>query len=192
MRMTGRMGGTALGAVSALLTVGLSGCGGPKPDGSAPTRDTGPAASRSVAPPAGVPGSGFKAALVLDTGGVDDKSFNAAAWAGLQRAKEQLGVSGRYVESKVEADYKTNLTQFANQGYDLVFAVGYKMEEALKEVAPQFPNVKFAIVDGNAPPDPNCAALQFKEQEGAFLAGYLAAAMSQTKKIGFVGGEKIP
>jgi basic membrane protein A len=129
---------------------------------------------------------------VLDTGGVDDRSFNAAAWAGVQRAKAQLGVDGRYVESKSEADYKTNLTQYANQGYDVIFAVGYKMEDALKEVAPQFPKIKFAIVDGNAPSGaPNCAALQFKEQEGTFLAGYLAASMSKTKKIGFVGGEKI-
>jgi len=134
----------------------------------------------------------LKAALVLDTGGVDDKSFNAGAWAGLQRAIKQLGVQGRYAESQTPADYKTNLTQFASGGYDIVFAIGYKMEDALKEVAPQFPNVKFAIVDSEAPNLPNCEGLVFKEEQGSFLAGFLAASMSKTKKIGFVGGEQIP
>ncbi len=72
-----------------------------------------------------------------------------------------------------------------------MFAVGYKMEDALKEVAAQFPNVKFAIVDGSAPEGAqNCSALQFKEQEGTFLAGYLAALVSKTHTIGFVGGEQ--
>jgi basic membrane protein A len=130
--------------------------------------------------------------MVLDTGGVDDKSFNAAAWAGLQRAEKELGAEVKYVESKTEADYKTNLTTFANQDYDIVFAVGYKLEDALKEVAPQFPNVKFALVDGPAPDAPNCAALQFKEEQSSFLAGFLAASVSKTKTIGFVGGENIP
>jgi len=134
----------------------------------------------------------LQAALVLDTGGVDDKSFNAGAWAGLQRAMKQLGVKGRYAESQTPADYKTNLTQFASNGYDVVFAIGYKMADALKEVAPQFPNVKFAIVDSEAPNLPNCEGLVFKEEQGSFLAGFLAASMSKTKKIGFVGGEQIP
>lgn len=134
----------------------------------------------------------LQAALVLDTGGVDDKSFNAGAWEGLQRAMKQLGVKGRYAESQTPADYKTNLTQFASNGYDIVFAIGYKMEDALKEVAPQFPNVKFAIVDSEAPNLPNCEGLMFREEQGSFLAGFLAASMSKTKKIGFVGGEQIP
>jgi basic membrane protein A len=172
-------------AVVGLAGVILAGCGAPKPE-------TPASQSNSATPTAPAGGKKLRIALVLDTGGVDDKSFNASAYAGLQRAQKELGVDGKYVESKVPADYKTNLTQFASQGYDLVFAVGYKMADALKEVAAQFPNVKFAIIDSEAPSLPNCAGLLFTEEQGCFLAGYLAGAVSKTHTIGFVGGEEIP
>ncbi|HEV2471511.1 MAG TPA: BMP family ABC transporter substrate-binding protein [Chthonomonadales bacterium] len=133
-----------------------------------------------------------RAALVLDTGGVDDKSFNANAWAGMQRAIQGGGVEGKYVESRTPSDYETNLTQFAAQGYDIIFAVGYKMQDAVKAVAPQFPDIKFVLVDGAAPNLPNCASLLFREEQGSYLAGFLAASMTKTHKIGFVGGEQIP
>src|SRR5882724_2365965 len=86
----------------------------------------------------------FRAALVLDTGGVDDKSFNASAWAGAQRAQKELGMAAddvKYIESRADSEFKTNLTNFSTQNYDVVIAIGYKMKEALKEVAPQFPKV---------------------------------------------------
>ena len=133
--------------------------------------------------------------MVLDTGGVDDRSFNAAAVAGLKDAQKKLGLADadiHYVESKDPSDYKTNLTNLAADNYDIIFAVGYKMSGALKEVAPQFTALKFAIVDAPAPDAPNCVGLQFKEQEGTFLAGFLAASVSKSKRIGFVGGEQIP
>ena len=136
-------------------------------------------------------GKKIKAVAVLDTGGVDDKSFNAAAWAGLQRAEKELGAEVKYVESKDPSEYKDKISSFAAQGYDVVFAVGFKMEDALNEVAPQFPNVKFAIIDGGAPKAENGVGLRFKEEQGSFLVGYLAGAMSKTHTIGFVGGEEI-
>ena len=143
----------------------------------------------------GVTPSTFRAALVVDTGGIDDRSFNAAANEGRKKAQADLGLTDQtfsLVQSKAKADYKTNLTQFASQGYSLVIAVGQNMEDALKEVAPQFPNVQFAIVDGTAPEGAaNCASLKFREEQGTFLAGYLAGAISKTHKIGFVGGEEI-
>ena len=170
------------------LSIVLSGCATPPNSAGAPGATNGNA-------PSGVPAKkAFRAALVLDTGGVDDKSFNAAAYAGLKKAETELGLGKdgiAMVESKTASDYKSNLTNFATQGYDVVFAVGFKMQDALKEVAPQFPNVKFAIVDGSDPKEPNCSALQFKEEQGTFLAGFLAASVSKTKKIGFVGGEEI-
>lgn len=148
-------------------------------------------------PPSNAPAAPhrFRAALVLDTGGVDDKSFNAGALAGLRRAQTELHLADsdiKFVESKTAADYKTNLAQFASQGYDVIFAVGYRMQDALKEIAPQYPAVKFAIVDGDAPNAPNCAALKFREEQGSCLAGFLAASMSKSRQIGFVGGEDIP
>lgn len=167
-----------------LFVAALTGCGGK-------TENSGQTAAGDKTPPPAAKTETVRAALALDTGGVDDKSFNAAAWAGLQRAMKELGVEGKYVEAQNASEYKQNLTQFASGGYNIVFPVGYLMEDALKEVAPQFPNVKFAIVDGKAPDEPNCVSFEFREEQATFLAGYLAASMSKTKKIGFVGGQEI-
>ncbi len=169
---------------TALLFSALSvliGCGAPKPE---VNNTTTPSAT-------GGPKSTVRAALALDIGGVDDKSFNSAAWQGLQMAEKQLGTEGKFVSAQNASDYKNNLTLFASQNYDIVFAVGYLMEDAVKDVSAQFQNVKFAIVDGNAPERPNCASLQFKEEQATFLAGFLAASVSKTKCIGFVGGQEI-
>lgn len=169
------------GLLAALFLI--AGCSGPQ---------GGDGGAGKPAPQPGQPAR-TRVALVLDQGGVDDRSFNAAAWEGLQRAMKEYPVDGKYIESKQPADYKVNLTAFASQKYDLVVAVGFNMEDALKEVAAQFPAVKFAIVDGRVPEGAtNCAALQFKEEQGTFLAGYLAGAMSKTRTVGFVGGMDIP
>ena len=170
-----------IGAGFALTLVGLAGCPNT-------TQTASGGASNSS-------GNTFRAALVVDTGGIDDRSFNAAANEGRKHAQADLGLSDQafaLTQSTAKADYKTNLTTFANQNFDVVIAVGQNMEDALKEVAPTYPNVKFAIVDGSAPEGaPNCASLKFREEQGTFLAGFLAASMSKTKKIGFVGGEEL-
>lgn len=168
-----------LPVVAAFLLIGAAGCGHQKPGSAAET----PSGSRATSP-------GLSFALVTDAGGIDDKSFNASAWAGLQKACSDLGLKNkpRVLESKEQGDYETNLASFADQGIDLVFAVGYLMEDALKKVAPRYPHTHFAIIDGNAPNLPNCASLKFREEEGALLAGYLAMRMSKTGVIGFVGG----
>lgn len=134
----------------------------------------------------------IKAGLVTDTGGVGDKSFNAQAWSGLQRAEKELGAKVKYVESKQNADYIANLTKFAAAGYDMIFAVGFLMQDALREVAGKYPKIKFAIIDGDAPQLANCVAYKFREEEGSFLAGALAASMSKSGVIGFVGGMEMP
>ena len=125
------------GVLGLLLAVGLAGCPGGKPENTTtPETGSGETSPKTTDKPTG--GKKIRVGLVLDTGGVDDKSFNAAANAGLERAIKELGAEGKYVESKDAGDYKNNLTQFATQGYDVVFAVGYLMEDALTEVAPQF------------------------------------------------------
>ena len=130
---------------------------------------------------------------MTDVGGVGDRSFNALAWEGLQTAQRELGFDIKYTESKQNADYVTNLSRYAQSGYDLVFAIGYAMEDALKEVAPRFPNVKFAIIDGNAPEGAkNAVSYKFREEEGSFLAGALAGGMTKSNIIGFVGGVDVP
>lgn len=135
-------------------------------------------------------GDGPKVAVVFDQGGRGDKSFNDSAWRGMERAKTELGADIAYVESKNDNDYETNLKAMADRGVDLVIAIGINQEAALKAVAPEYPDMKFAIVDGMVDA-PNVRNLKFKEEEGSFLVGYLAGLMSKTGKVGFVGGQEL-
>lgn len=134
----------------------------------------------------------LRAAMVTDVGGIGDESFNASAWRGLERARKELGAEVRYLESRTAADYVRNLTALARQGFQVVFAIGFLMEDSLARVAPRFPKVYFGIVDGKAPNLPNCVSLIFNEQEGSFLVGALAGAFTKTNIIGFVGGMNVP
>jgi basic membrane protein A and related proteins len=136
----------------------------------------------------GIGGSSIKVGLVTDVGGLNDKSFNALANQGRLDAQSQLGVQTSVIESKKQEDYVPNLTTFAQQNYDLVIAVGFLMTNATWTVAKQFPNIKFAIIDGapaNAKGDtenlPNVANLFFKEQEAGYLVGVIAATMAKNK-----------
>lgn len=130
--------------------------------------------------------------MVTDVGGIGDESFNAMAWRGLQQAQRELNAEVRYLESRTAADYVRNLTTLARQGFSVVFAVGFLMEDALARVAPRFPKVYFGIVDGKAPNLPNCVSLIFNEQEGSYLVGALAGAMTRTNAVGFIGGMNVP
>ncbi|MCU0317326.1 MAG: BMP family ABC transporter substrate-binding protein [Fimbriimonadaceae bacterium] len=165
--------------LAALTLVPLTGC---QSGTSSPTAETGSTATT---------GKKIRVGVVFDRGGLNDKSFNDSANAGLLRAQKELGIEAFPVESKNEADYEANITNLADKGVDLVIAVGINMETALSKVAPNYPNVKFAIVDGTVPGE-NVRALKFKEEEGSFLVGYLAGLMTKTNKVGFVGGQKIP
>lgn len=136
-------------------------------------------------------GKKLKVGVVFDSGGKGDKSFNDSAWRGIERAKTELGIEAKYIESRKESDYETNQTALAEEGCDLVIAVGLNQENALKKVAAANKDVKFAIVDGHVAAD-NVRMLLFREEEGSFLVGYLAGLMTKTNKIGFVGGMKIP
>jgi basic membrane protein A and related proteins len=137
-------------------------------------------------------------ALVLDVGGLGDQSFNDSAYAGLQRAKKELNVDTEYLESSAPTDYVDNLTQLADSGYTPVFAVGFLMTDAVNEVAPQYPDTDFAIVDSVVDVE-NGASLVFREQEGSYLAGVVAGLMTQEKTeytnpdnkvVGFLGGQE--
>jgi basic membrane protein A and related proteins len=111
-------------------------------------------------------------------------------------AKEELGVTQvkelTAGTNESEADKQTRLRQLATEGHNVVIGVGFAYSEATKEVAPQFPNVKFAVVDGFVEGVPNVTPLTFAEHEGSFLVGTVAALKSKACKIGFVGGVNIP
>lgn len=133
------------------------------------------------------------ACQVTDSGGIDDKSFNATAWAGMQRAERELRAQAQFLESRQQADYERNINAFLDKECDLVVTVGFLLGDATKAAATANPDQKFAIVDfAYDPPIDNVLALTFSTDEGAFLAGYLAAGMTRTGKVGTFGGIKIP
>ena len=169
-----------------LALVALAGCGG-SGGGQGGGGGGGAGGSAEVRP-----------ALVLDIGGLGDQSFNDSAFAGLQRAKKDLDVQTETLESNAATDYVNNLTQLADSGYNPVFAIGFLMTDAVNEVAPQYPDTNFAIVDSVVEPK-NAASLVFREQEGSYLAGVVAGLMTQEKTdytnpddkvVGFLGGQE--
>jgi basic membrane protein A len=137
-------------------------------------------------------GTKFKACMVTDTGGIDDRSFNASAWKGMQAAKAaNPGIEAKFVSSASEATYEPNLSSLVNDKCNLIIAIGGPMADALRTVATQNPNEKFAIVDAKVDL-PNVYNMQFNTAQSGFLAGYLAAGMSATGKVATYGGLKIP
>ncbi|HDQ35182.1 MAG TPA: BMP family ABC transporter substrate-binding protein [Chloroflexi bacterium] len=132
-----------------------------------------------------------KMGMVTDMGGVDDKSFNATSWAGMERAARELGVEATYLESQQQADYATNITQYVNQEYDLIVTVGFLLADDTADFAARYPDVNFAIVDFPSLGD-NVRGLTFSTDEAGFLAGYVAAAATQTGKVATFGGINIP
>ena len=144
----------------------------------------------------GAAGKGIKVGLVFDIGGKNDKSFNTAAWRGLEKARAELGVQAEFIEPSEGADRESAMRSFAAAKYDLVIGVGFIFGPDLERLAAQFPDVKFAGIDYAPAPDfpglPNLAALKFREHEGSFLVGAIAGLVTRTKIVGFVGGMKIP
>jgi basic membrane protein A len=134
-----------------------------------------------------------KVGLVADTGGIGDRSFNATAWKGVQDAQRDMGIRGAYLESQVPADYEQNTRKFLDQNYGLIISVGFPQADATRAAAETNPDRTFAIVDyAYDPVLPNVMGMTFKSDEAAFLAGYLAAGMSATGKVGTFGGMQIP
>lgn len=133
----------------------------------------------------------LKVGIVLSIGGLGDKSFNDSAYRGLEQAQKDLGIEFKYVEPASPAEDEQFLREFAEAGYDLVVATGFLMKDATEKMAKEFPDVKFAIID-EVIELPNVSSLVFSEDQGSFLVGALAAMMSESNTIGFVGGMEVP
>jgi basic membrane protein A len=158
----------------AAAALGLVGCGGSSASG-------------------GTSGTHILACEVTDTGGIDDRSFNASAWAGLQQAKAQKGIQIQYLQSSNNSDYQPNIQQFEQRKCGIIVTVGFLMGDATQAAAQSSPNQKFAIVDFSyAKPLKNVLALLYQTDQDAFMGGYLAAAMSKSGKVGTFGGMDIP
>lgn len=136
--------------------------------------------------------SNIRIGLSTDEGGLNDKSFNQAANEGIERAREEFGFQYKPLESTQKENFVPHLQTLAlDANSDLTFAIGYQMSQALTEVAKQATDKNFAIVD-SVVDLPNVLSLTFKEHEGSFLVGVIAAKTTKTNKIGFIGGKEGP
>jgi basic membrane protein A len=176
----------------AVGALGVAACG------SSNDKSSGSSSSSSSSSASAPQGKKIKVGLVTDIGGLNDRSFNFLANKGLQDAQKQLGIQGRTLISKSNADYIPNLSTLAQQKYDLVIGVGFLMADAVATVAKKFPSVKFAIIDsaaGDLKGKPkNVQGLLFKEQEAGYLVGYLSGLYAKDNggSLSSVGGQKIP
>jgi basic membrane protein A len=152
--------------------------------------------------------SAFKVAQVTDLGGIDDKSFNATAYKGIEQAVAELGVEGKYLESQQQADYAKNIQQLLDEETDLIVTVGFLLGVDTASSAKANPEQKFAIVDyaypdcwpgavegkdcGSTTELPNVLGLTFSTDQAGFLAGYAAAASTKTGKVATFGGIQLP
>ena len=206
-KWSGRVRRSGLAAVAAAATVALvaAGCGSssksstattaaPTATTVAPSATTVTPSSGTTAAPATGTGASFLGCMVTDTGGIDDRSFNASAWQGMQEAAAaDPSVHVKYLQSTSSSDYVPNIQAFINQKCGIIVTVGFLMALATQNAAKAHPTAHFAIVDNQYTPAlTNVRALTYETDQDAFLGGYLAAAMSTSKTVGTFGGENIP
>lgn len=132
----------------------------------------------------------FKVAMVTDTGGINDQSFNQSSWEGLEKFAKDNNATASYLESKQASDYATNLDKLADEGTNMIWGIGYTMADAILEAAKTNPDVSYAIIDNSYEDAPdNVTGVTFRAQESSFLVGYIAGKTTKTNKVGFVGGQ---
>ncbi|HET7089593.1 MAG TPA: BMP family ABC transporter substrate-binding protein [Anaerolineae bacterium] len=176
---------TTLLVLTSLL---LTACPAPA---ASPTPTTAPATQPP--PPTAPPAAAGKVCQVTDVGGIDDKSFNQTAWKGAQDAAEALGWENVYLESQQQTDYEKNINEFLGSDCSLIVTVGFLLGDATKAAAEANPDQKFQILDSAYDPViPNVWGQVYATDQGAFLAGYVAAAVTKTGKVGTFGGINIP
>jgi basic membrane protein A and related proteins len=163
----------------------------------APAATTAPAAASTSAPAA----KPFRVGLIVATGGLGDRSFNDSGYAGVERAKKELGIEFDYVEPKEIAEYESHERAFAQKGtYDLIVGLGFDQADPMKKVAGEFPNQKWLMIDGVIDGMSNVRSVTFKDYEKAFLIGGYAAQLTTLPlpkgnkdcTVGGVGGMDIP
>ncbi len=154
--------------------------------------------SGAAEPPSG---EAVDVGIVFDMGGRGDKSFNDGAYLGAERAQKELGARVRFIEPGEGSDRESGLRLLAAEGMDIVIGVGFIFTDDLAQLAKEYPSTYFAGVDYSVstdkdgkilPPPANLAALKFREEQGSFLVGALAALVGKSKKVGFVGGMNFP
>ena len=159
--------------LSTMLTVGVMGCS--KNENVSTEKET------------------YKISLILDEGGVNDQSFNQSSWEGALRGRDKYGVEVNYIESKSESEYLANIETAIDDEADLIIGVGFKLTDTIEEASKNYPNQKFAIIDGNYEEIPsNVQPILFNEEEAGYCVGLIASKITKTNKLGFIGGMEIP
>ena len=200
MRRTWKLrNGLKAAAATALVALALAACGS---SSTATTTTAGGATSTTSSGATGATGSttttaattAFKACEVTDTGGINDRSFNASAYAGLKVAAAAVpGLTYQFLSSSSTSDYVPNINQFISNHCGIIVTVGFDMAAATQAAAKAHPSQKFTIVDFTYSPEiKNVLGLFYNTAQDAFLGGYLAAAMSTTHTVGTFGGQDIP
>ena len=177
-----------------LATVLMTACSAPaaEPVTEEPTAAEPAAAEPATAEPAAEAVDTIKVCQVTDVGGIDDKSFNATAWKGVEDAVADFEVEGQFLESQQQTDYEVNINAFLEEECDLIISVGFLLGDATAAAAEANPDQKFGIVDVNYLTADNLYGSGFGINEATFLNGYLAAGMTETGIVGTYGGINIP
>jgi basic membrane protein A len=179
-------------AIMGIAALVLAGCGSRPSDSASSSKSASPSETTSSSAPA-ESHPDFKACEVSDSGGFDDKSFNQTSLKGLIDAKKDLGVQTAQVESNSDAEYADNIDALVKQGCNAITTVGFLLGDATEAAAKKNPKVDFSIVDfGYEKPAKNLKGLTFNTAEPSYLAGYLAAAQSESGIVGTFGGLNIP
>lgn len=159
--------------IASLLTSCITGCNNNKNNASNNNSDNGE----------------YSIAMITDVAGVNDHSFNQSAWEGLEKAKKELGVNVKYLESKQDADYSTNVETLVDEEVDIIIGVGSKLAPTIEQAAKDYPNQKFVIVDETYKDIPsNVESILFNAEQSAYLVGLIAGKMTKSNNVGFIGG----
>lgn len=185
---------TQAGALVAASLLALTACAEPPSETTTTPGSEAPSSSTSASESAGKSGAeDFKACMVSDFGGFDDKSFNETSYNGLLKARDELGIEIGQIESNTEGEYAGNIQSQIDAGCNVIVTVGFALANATEAAAKQNPDIDFAIVDfGSFEGVKNAKGLMFNAAEPGFLAGYAAAAMSKSGKVGTFGGAPYP
>ena len=187
---------TTLVAVAATAALALAACSSSSSGSTSTSPSAGASSAASSSAPAGGAATKVKVGLAYDVGGRGDQSFNDSAATGLDKAKAEFkGLAVKELEAtqgETDAQKEERLRLLADGGYNPVIGVGFAYATALKKVAAEFPDIKFAIIDDDSIKAPNVTPLVFAEQEGSFLVGVIAAQASKSGSIGYIGGVNTP
>ena len=158
--------------ITSLLTVSLTGCSNNKKNTTNNTEN-----------------KEYTVAMISDVGGINDHSFNQSSWEGLQKAEKDLGVKVKYLESKQDSDYSTNVETLVDEEVDLIIGVGAKLAPTIEQAAKDYPDQKFVIVDETYEEiPPNVESVLFNAEQSAYLVGLIAGKMTKSNNVGFIGG----